>query len=165
MGSIYPTVFDKRYYEDFALDETFETAGRTITESDVMAFAGLTGDYHPNHTDDVVARQSMFGGRVAHGLLIVSIASGLLLRAGLTHPSAMGMLDVRWKFHGPVRLGDTVRARMRIASARTTSKPDRGIITRAVEVVNQDGVVVSEGEFTSMVWRDPERTVDVGLKP
>jgi acyl dehydratase len=150
-----PTVFDKRYYEDFQPGDSFQTAARTITESDIAMFAGLTGDYHPNHTDEETARQSPFGGRVAHGLLVLGVANGLLYRAGLLDPSSIALLNVTWRFKAPVKIGDTVRAVMRIADMRVTSKTDRGVVTRAVEVVNQHGVVVSEGEFVSMIRRVP----------
>ncbi|MHB1162718.1 MAG: MaoC/PaaZ C-terminal domain-containing protein [Chloroflexota bacterium] len=156
--SVVSTVYDRRYYEDFQLGEVFETAARTVTESDVMLYAGLTGDYHPNHTDDETARRGAFGARVAHGLLVIGIANGLLYRCGLLDPSSLALLGVTWRFRAPVKLGDTVRVRMRISEMRPTSKPDRGIVTRAVQVVNQNGVVISEGDLTSMIRRDPARS-------
>lgn len=144
------------YYEEFSLGEQSLTPRRTVTEADVTAFAGVSGDYHPLHTDAVGAANTLFGARVAHGLLGLSIATGLMARLGELEDTAMAFLNVDWNFKAPLFMGDTICARVTIADKRETSKPDRGILIRRVELLNQDGQVVQEGTMTVMVKRRPQ---------
>ena len=126
--------------------------GRTITEADVVAFAGLSGDFNPAHTDHDQASRGPFRAPIAHGLLSLIVAAGLAERNGQgVDATAIAMLGVEWRFKKPVFFGDTIRLRITLASKRLTSKPDRGIIVRNVEVLNQHGDVVQEGRFTTMV--------------
>ncbi|MBX6377921.1 MAG: MaoC family dehydratase N-terminal domain-containing protein [Clostridia bacterium] len=144
------------YFEDFQVGDVYTTPGRTVTEHDVMAFAGLSGDYNQLHTDEEFARGTMFGTRIAHGLLGLAIASGLKQRLGLFDGTAMAFLSVRnWDFKGPIKLGDTVHVRLTIADKRETSKPDRGVLVQKVELVNQRGETVQEGEHVLMIRRRP----------
>ncbi|GIV97956.1 MAG: MaoC family dehydratase [Herpetosiphonaceae bacterium] len=145
----------KHYYEDFQVGDEFITPGRTVTEADVMLFAGLSGDYNPLHTDAEYARETIYGERIAHGLLGLSIATGLKARLGIMQGTIMAFLGLEWRFTGPITFGDTIHCRVRIKSMRETSKPDRGIIVQAVQIVNQRGEVVQEGEMTTMIRRRP----------
>jgi acyl dehydratase len=142
-------------FEDFTVGRRAESPGRTVTEADVVAFAGLTGDYHPLHTDAVYAAATQFGQRIAHGLLGLGLAAGLLARIGLLAPSVLALLGVRdWRFVAPVPLGETVRARAVVRAARPSAdQPDRGVVTLEVELVRADEVVAQRGELTLLVRR------------
>jgi acyl dehydratase len=145
----------KTFFEDFDSGDEFITPGRTVTEADVMLFAGLTGDYNRIHTDAEYMKSSMFGERIAHGLLGLSLVNGLKYRTDYDSDGVLAFLGLTWKFSGPIRFGDTIHAVIRIASKRETSKPDRGIMIQTIQVINQRGEVVQEGEFTSMIKRRP----------
>ena len=125
---------------------------RTVTETDIVLFAGLSGDYNVLHTDAEFMKQSIFGERIAHGLLGLAIQAGLFTRA--TQPFAtMAFVGLRWKFKGPIKIGDTIRVRAKVLAKKETSKPDRGVITLDRKVLNQRGEVVQEGETDLMVER------------
>ena len=143
------------YFEDFRVGDVELTPGRTITESDVMRFAGLSGDFNPAHTDYEFARSGPFGAPIAHGLLSLVVTAGLADRGGALDGSAIAMLGVDWQFKKPVLFGDTIRARVSVANKRMTSKVDRGILIRSVEVINQRDEVVQVGTFTTMVRLRP----------
>lgn len=143
------------YFEDFAVGESLTSPRRTVTESDVTTFAGLSGDYNPLHTDAVGAAETPFGQRIAHGLLGLSMASGLGSRVGLFEDSVIALLNVNWDFKAPIFLGDTIHLRITVASKRETSKADRGVLVRAVEVFKQDGTLVQQGTITTLIRRRP----------
>ena len=145
----------KRFFEDFAVGDEFVTPGRTVTEADVVMFAALSGDYNPVHTDAEYMKESIFGERIAHGLLGLSLVGGLKYRTDYAPEADMAFLGLSWAFRGPIRFGDTIHAILRITAKRETSKPDRGILVQAIQVLNQQGQVVQEGEFTSMLKRRP----------
>ena len=142
------------YFEDVEVGFRFETPRRTVTEADLVAFAGVSGDFNPLHTDAVFAADSIYGERIAHGALVLSLATGLRQRVGLFDGTLMGLLEIRrWTFASPVRIGDTIRVANEVTSLRETSKPDRGIMEQRVEVLNQDDAVVASGEFVMMLRR------------
>jgi acyl dehydratase len=140
-GSLY-------HWEDLHVGLTFESPTRTITEADVVLFSGLTGDYSELHTSEAFAKRTEFGRRVAHGLLGLSIAHGLMWpRTNAFRESAIAFLGLSdWRFRGPIFLGDTVRVRYAVAELRvSSSNPLRGIATFDVELVNDAGEVVQHG--------------------
>lgn len=142
----------RRYFEDIEVGEEYESPGRTVTESDIVLFAGLSGDYNILHTDAEFMKRSIFGERIAHGLLGLTIQAGLFTRA--TRPYAtIAFSSLRWKFRNPIKIGDTIHLRARVASKRETDKPDRGVIVVARTVINQRGEVVQEGETELVVER------------
>jgi len=144
------------YFDDLAVGMRFVTAGRTVTEADLVAFSGVTGDQNPLHTDAEFAKGTIFGQRVAHGALILSLATGLRQRTALFEGTMMAFLEIRhWKFLRPVFIGDTIRVVVEITDLRPTSHPDRGVMAQAVQVLNQRDEVVAEGEFVNMVRRAP----------
>lgn len=145
-----------KYFDDFEIGEEFISPGRTITETDVVMFAALTGDYNPLHTDAEYAKNTIFGERIAHGLLGLSIVSGLVTRIGVFDGTVLAFLGLEWKFTGPILIGDTVHFRMTIIDKKETSKPDRGVIKRKVELINQHGKVVQEGTMDLMMKRKTE---------
>jgi acyl dehydratase len=141
------------YFEDFELGQEFITRSRTITEADVVAFAGLSGDFNPLHTDEEFAKKTMFGTRIAHGLLGLSIASGLINQLGIAEKTVMAFLGLNWNFKTALKFGDTISVLQRVIEKRETSKTDRGILRLAISVINQHGEVVQEGEHTLMIKR------------
>jgi acyl dehydratase len=142
------------YFEDVEVGLRFETPARTVTEADLVAFAGVSGDFNPLHTDEVFAADSIYGERIAHGALVISIATGLRQRVGLFDGTLMGLLEIRsWRFRAPVLIGDTIRVVCEVTELRATSKPDRGLMVQRVEVVKQDGTVAAEGEFVMLLRR------------
>jgi acyl dehydratase len=145
------------WFEEFEIGSERLSPGRTITESDIMGFAGLTGDYSQVHTDEEFCKKTEFGTRIAHGLLGLSIAQGLMWRTNYTQGTGVASLGWdKWTFKGPIKIGDTVRIRWRVTEKRESrSKPGMGIITEAVEVVNQRGEVVQTGVHITMIRRRP----------
>jgi acyl dehydratase len=143
----------RTFYEDYALGDEFLTPARTVTEADVVLFAGLSGDYNRLHTDAEYSKGMLFGERIAHGLLGLAIVSGLGYRSGIDPDGALAFLGLTWKFTAPIRFGDTIHAIFRIAALRETSKPDRAIVVEAIRVLNQRDEVVQEGEWTFLVKR------------
>jgi acyl dehydratase len=142
------------FFEDVEVGLRFETPRRTVTEADLMAFAGVSGDFNPLHTDAVFAADSIYGERIAHGALVLSLATGLRQRVGLFDGTLMGLLEIRgWRFVAPVRIGDTIRVRSEVTELRPGSKPDRGVMVQRVEVVNQDDAVVNDGELVLLIRR------------
>jgi acyl dehydratase len=142
------------YFEDVEVGFRFETPRRTVTEADLVAFAGVSGDFNPLHTDAVFAAGSIYGERIAHGALVLALATGLRQRVGLFDGTLMGLLEIRsWRFRAPVRIGDTIRVHNEITELRPASKPDRGLMVQRVEVVNQADDVVNDGEFVMLLRR------------
>ena len=146
------------YFEDVEVGFRFETPSRTVTETDLVNFAGVSGDFNTLHTDERFAANTIYGGRIAHGALVLALATGLRQRAGLFDGTLMGLLEIRtWRFRAPVRIGDTIRVVNEILELRETSKPDRGVMLQRVEVSNQDSEVVAAGEFVMLLRRRPDR--------
>jgi acyl dehydratase len=142
------------YFEDVEVGLRFETPARTVTEADLVAFAGVSGDFNPLHTDGVFAAGSIYGERIAHGALVVSLATGLRQRVGLFDGTLMGLLEIRsWRFLAPVRIGDTIHVVSEVTELRETSKPDRGIMVQRIDVVDQHDAVVQRGELVMLLRR------------
>lgn len=139
-------------YEEIDVGLAYDTPGITVAEHHVLGFAGLTGDFYALHVDDDYARAIGYPGRVAHGLLGLALADGLKNRAAV-RLAAIVSLGWRWKFTGPILIGDRVGARIRVVAKRETKKPDRGIVTIEVTLTNQRGETVQQGENDMMVWR------------
>jgi acyl dehydratase len=139
---------------DLIAGETITTAGRTIGEGDITLFAGLAGDFTPIHVDDAFARTTPFGERIAHGPLTLSVAVGLLTQTGLLGERVIGLVNVNWDFAGPVRIGDTIRAKVTVEEVRPTSKTGRNLATFLFEVVNQRGETVQTGRLRVIVKAD-----------
>jgi acyl dehydratase len=138
------------FYEDFCIGQVVRTARRTITEADIVNFAGLTGDFNPLHTDELFARQEGIGGRIAHGPMIIGIALGLGSRSGLFDGTVLGLLDVQWQFREMVRPGDTLHVSIVATEKRETRKPDRGIVDLNLDVINQADLTVQTGRCKIM---------------
>ncbi|MGE7778902.1 MaoC/PaaZ C-terminal domain-containing protein [Peribacillus sp. NPDC097264] len=141
------------FFEDFEVDTTFETPGRTITESDIMLFAGISGDYNALHTDEEFGKRTKFGQRIAHGMLGISIATGLMSRSGIFEGSAVALLGINnWKFVNPIFIGDTIHVRFKITEKRLSkSNPETGILNRYYELINQRNEIVQQGEMPVLI--------------
>ncbi|RLC64055.1 MAG: dehydratase [Chloroflexi bacterium] len=144
-----------RYFEEFEIGDTVETAARTITETDVVLFAGLSGDYNPLHTDAEFAKGTLFGERVAHGLLGLSIASGLASRLGFVEGTAQAFTALEWKFRGPIRIGDTIRVQARVRQKKEMPRLGGGFVVFDVAILNQRGETVQKGTWTVLIKSAP----------
>lgn len=140
-----------RYFEDFNEGDEFCSQSRTVTEADIVNFAGLSGDYVMLHTSRTFAEQSMHKGRIAHGLLTLAISSGQNSLSMLTEGTVLAFLGTTCKWMSVVRPGDTIRTVRKITEMRKTSKPGRGIIVFDNIVYNQDDVAVMQHIDTLMV--------------
>lgn len=141
------------YWEDFSIGDTFISPSRTITETDVVNFAAFTGDWNPIHTDHEFAKTAPFGQPIAHGLLGLTVASGLGERERILEGTIIGFLGMEWKMNAPIFIGDTIRQKRTVEEKRDTKDIQRGIIKWKVEVLNQKNEVVQEGVRTVMVKR------------
>jgi len=146
------------YAEDYPIGKGGETDGRTITETDIINFAGVTGDYNPQYVDAEFAKGTMFGERIAHGMLAFTFAFGLWLRHWNRYQwpesseTVAGHLNDRASFLLPVKIGDTIRCRYKTVASRVSrSKPALGLVTFGFQVVNQRKEVVQEGSTIMMM--------------
>ena len=145
-------------YADLHVGMSFRSPGRTITDADLVAFAGLTGDYSELHTSDVYAKSSEFGRRVAHGMLGLAYAHGLMwARTGDLRETAIVFFGIDdWRFLQPIFVGDTIFVNYRIAELRDSkSRPTQAIATFDVEVVDQDNRVLQRGRKALLVSKVP----------
>lgn len=143
-------------YEEFELGAIYDTQARTITETDVVTFAGLSGDYNPLHTDAETAKNTPFGERIAHGMLTVAISTGMANMTGLMAGTTIALMEQNIKYKGAVKFGDTVRLQMEVIEKRETSKPDRGIVKLAARVLNQRDEVVVDMVWTQLMKRQKD---------
>jgi len=140
------------YFEEFEVGQSITSAGRTVTEVDVVAFAALSSDWNAIHTDAEYAAQHPFGRRVAHGLLGLSIASGLAVRLGFMEETVLAFREIgSWKFSLPIYLGDTIRVRAAVAETKPMRRLGGGLVTFKVEILNQDDKVVQRGTWGVLV--------------
>lgn len=151
-----------RFLEDFIPGETLVTGRRTITEADVVNFAGISGDFNPLHTDEVFALSTPFGGRIAHGLLVVAVFSGLVNQAGWFAGTTLALLELTTRFVGAVKPGDTVQVTLETLERKETTRSDRGVLTQKVVVRNQREEPVIEGQQVLMMRRRPTPTTVTG---
>jgi len=144
------------YFEDLESGQHWASVGRTVTETDVVAFAGLSGDFNPIHLDAESTKTGIFGQRVAQGLLGLSMATGFLDSLGLFKESMGAMLGIdEWKFLGPIFIGDTLHLELSIESLRLSSKGNAGVVKRRLKLVNQTGDVLQDGFITVLVLVRP----------
>lgn len=139
------------FFEDYAVGESITSQGRTITESDVVQFAMLSGDWNPLHTDAESARDTVYGERIAHGMLVLSIATGLAERLGFMQDKVIGFMGLEWQFRVAVKIGDTVRVRAAVEETKPAARLGGGFVTLKVQILNQEDKVVQRGSWTVLV--------------
>jgi acyl dehydratase len=138
------------YFDDVAVGQSWESLGRTITEADIVNFAGLSGDFNPIHTDHEFAASTPFRRPIAHGLLVFSVGSGL----GIFAPPmrTLAILEIKeWRFHEPVYIGDTLRVRSEVLHKQPRGRGRRGVVTWRREIMKQDGKLAQAGITLTLV--------------
>ncbi|WP_233214162.1 MaoC/PaaZ C-terminal domain-containing protein [Pollutimonas nitritireducens] len=144
------------YFEDFEIGQEFLTPARTITSTDIVNFACLTGDFNEVHTNFEYCRQTQFGEPIAHGPLVYGIMGGLQYASGINDGTLLALLQIDgWKMLAPVKHGDTIRLRARVVEKKESSKPDRGVISFERECIKQDGSIVQQMKATLLYRRRP----------
>lgn len=144
------------FWEEWEVGKSFETAARTVTETDIVMFAGISGDYNPLHINEEYCKATQFGTRIAHGPLVYAIAAGLLFQLHLYDDTLIAFLGFEnLRFTKPVKIGDTIHAKVTVTELTETSKPDRGVMKRLLQVINQNGDVVQEGVQAFLLHRKP----------
>ena len=152
-----PKTFSRqgRYFEEFEVGDAFISAGRTLTEADIVAFAGVSGDYTQLHTNAEFARQEIFGQRVAHGLLGLTIASGLLAQLGFVEGTVLAFREMTWKFRKPIGIGDTIRAEAIVTAVKAMHRLGGGTVTLDVRILNQADEVTQRGNWVMLIANKP----------
>ena len=144
------------YFEEFSVGQKITSVGRTVTEGDIMFFAGLTGDYNQIHTDAQFAAGTQFGQRIAHGLLGLSIAVGLLMRTGVLEGTVLAFREiVEWKFIKPIFIGDTIHVGMEAKELKSMPRAGGGLAYVALEVKNQKDETLMRGTLAVLVASKP----------
>ncbi|MCB9111070.1 MAG: dehydratase [Anaerolineales bacterium] len=145
------------YFEEFSVGQIVKTASRTVSEDAIFSFAGLTGDYNQIHTDAEFAKTTPFGQRIAHGLLGLSIATGLIMRTGLLEGTVLAFREIQeWKFVKPTFIGDTIHAVLNVAEMKALPRIGGGSLLAVVEVRNQKDEVLQKGTLNLLVLSKPK---------
>ena len=144
-----------KLFDEWSVGEEFVTPSRTMTETDVVMFAAMSGDYNELHTSEAFMRKSQFGRRIVHGLLSLAVSHGLLFRTGYLEGTAIAFLGIdAWKFEAPLFFGETIQVKAKVAEKiPSKSKPDRGIIKLFLQIIKEDGTVIQSGYKTLMIKR------------
>ena len=142
-----------KVFDDFMIDEEIVSGARTVTEADVVSFACLSGDFHPQHMNEEYAKKDPNGERIAHGLLVLSMATGLLNQTGAFEGTSIAILETTARFVKAVKFGDTIHAVQKIVAKKETSKPSRGILSTRITVLNQDDQTVLEADLVILLYR------------
>jgi acyl dehydratase len=141
------------FFSDFQVGQAFTSGGRTVTEADVVLFAGLSGDYNPLHTDETFAAKTPFGRRIAHGMLSVAISTGLGQTLGIFEGTTIALVGQTFEYKGPVFFGDTIRLRLTVETTTPSSKGGKGVVVFRSDVLKQDDTVAVTGTWT-VLFRD-----------
>lgn len=140
------------YFEDFKVGQSLSTGGRTITEADITAFAALSGDWTPIHTNAVYAAQTPYGQRIAHGLLGLSIATGQVMHSGILDSTILAWREIGdWKFSLPIFIGDTLTTQITVTETRPVRRIGGGMVTLRVEILNQEQKILQQGSWSVLV--------------
>ena len=144
------------YFEEFEAGMSFSSPGRTVTESDIVTFAGLSGDFTQIHTDVEFSKQTVVGERVAHGLLGLAIVSGLAVRTGVLEGTVLAFREiVDWKFVKPIFIGDTVHVYQEIIEVKPLPRLGGGAVNIELRLINQQNEVVMKGVWKVLVASSP----------
>lgn len=140
-------------FDEFEIGAHYSSQSRTVTEADVVAFAGLSGDFNPLHTDAEFGMRTPFGERIAHGMLVVAMATGMANWTGVFEGTTLALMEQVIRYKGVVKFSDTVHLDLEVLEKKPTSKPDRGVVRFAARVCNQRQEVVVDGEWTLLMKR------------
>ena len=143
--------FKGKTFDEFKVGDEFTTASRTITEADVVNFAGLSGDFNPLHTDEEFGKKTPFKGRVAHGMLSVAVATGPANQLGIFEGTTVALLSMTINYKGIAKFGDTIHLVLKVTEMKETSKGDKGIITFDTIVYNQNDDPIVDGQWVVMM--------------
>jgi acyl dehydratase len=144
------------YFEEFEVGQKIISVGRTVTENDVVTFAGLSGDYNQIHTDVEFSQGTPYGQRIAHGLLGLSIASGLVMRTGVLEGTVLAFREINeWKFSKPTFIGDTIHVEVEVVETKAMPRLGGGTIVIVLSVINQRNETVMKGQWTALVMSKP----------
>jgi 3-hydroxybutyryl-CoA dehydratase len=144
------------YYEEFEIGQKLVTRGRTVTDSDLVQFAGLTGDFNPMHTDAEYMKGSMFGQRIAHGLLSLSYAMGQAYQLGVLERTVLAFREIDMKFSAPVFIGDTIRAELTVLEKTEARRLGGGLVKFEMRILNQEDKVVQKGSISLLIAARPQ---------
>ncbi len=142
-------------FDQFEMGAVYPSQARSVTEADVVNFAGLSGDFNPLHTDAEFAKTTPTGERIAHGVLILAMATGMANWMGIFEGTTIALMEQVTRYKGAVKFGDTIRLEMEVIEKKPTSKPDKGVVKFAVRVKNQRDENVVEGEWTLLMKAVP----------
>ncbi len=145
-----------KFFEEFEVGQKMISRGRTITESDIMQFGTLTGDFNPMHFDAAYMQDHMLGQRVAHGMLTVSYAVGQAYQLGFMDQTVLSFRAIEMKFSIPVFIGDTMHVEIEVAATKPARRLGGGIVTFDVRIVNQEGKAVQKGTWTVLMASRPD---------
>lgn len=148
------------YYEDYQTGQTMVTRGRTITESDLVQFGALTGDFNPMHFDAEYMAGHMLGRRVAHGMLVMSYAVGQAYQLGFMEQTVLSFRAVDMKFSAPVYIGDTIHVELQVKEKKGARRLGGGIVTLDVRIINQEGKAVQKGEWVVLIMAKDASTLE-----
>lgn len=144
------------YFEEFYIGQKVTTVGRTVTEYDINTFAGLSGDYNQIHTDAEFSRKTPIGQRIAHGILGLSIASGLAMRTGILEGTVIVFREIaEWKFVKPIFINDTIHVDLEVKETKALPRIGGGSVTITLEVKNQNDEVCHRGTWVVLVMSKP----------
>ena len=144
-----------RYFEEFEVGDSMTSPGRTVTESDLVLFSGLSGDFNELHTNVEYAKGTIFGKRIAHGPLGIVIALGLAGRLGYMEGTAQAFLGMEWKFKNPIFIGDTIHVQTVVRRTKKVQRLKGGLLVLHVALVNQKGEEVQQGTWTVLMKSRP----------
>ena len=143
------------WFEEFVIGDKATSPSRTITETDIVAFAGLSADYNEIHTSEEFSKSQHFGKRIAHGLLGLSIASGLAFQMGFM----LGTVDVfralEWEFTNPIFIDDTIKLEAEITDLKALPRLKNGRVTFKLTLTKQTGEIVQRGSWSILVKSKP----------
>jgi 3-hydroxybutyryl-CoA dehydratase len=147
-----PSIPRGMHFEEFQPGQRIISAARTVTESDIISFAGLSGDYNQIHVDAEYSSKSPFGQRVAHGLLGLSIASGLAVSTGVLEGTILAFREINeWKFIKPVFIGDTIHVELEVKETKDIRRIGGGSVILELDVKNQREETVMRGTWTALI--------------
>ena len=153
-----PTSPRGMYFEEFQPGQKIVSAGRTVSEADIVAFAGLSGDFNQIHTDAEFSKKTPVGQRVAHGLLGTSIASGLAVQTGVLEGTILAFREINvWKFILPLTIGDTIHVELDVQETKALRRIGGGLVVIAIDVVNQNSQTIMKGTWTVLVVSKPAK--------